>query len=80
MSAGSTRGGETGPWAFAVAAVTIRGEGRCESKQAHDAQAKTKMVKGFVCKRPNCNEQHCVEHKGSHSAIHTLMAQRSMGR
>ncbi|HVA34354.1 MAG TPA: hypothetical protein VNG31_09415, partial [Candidatus Baltobacteraceae bacterium] len=28
------------------------------------------------CKQFNCNQQHCEEHKGSHSAIHTLMAQR----
>jgi hypothetical protein len=30
------------------------------------------------CKQINCNQQHCDEHKGSHSAIHTLMAQRGM--
>jgi hypothetical protein len=30
------------------------------------------------CKQFNCNQQHCETHKGSHSAIHTLMRQRSM--
>lgn len=30
------------------------------------------------CKQFNCNQQHCEEHKGGHSAIHTLMAQRGM--
>ena len=31
------------------------------------------------CKYMNCNEQHCEEHKGSHSAIHTMMKQRKLG-
>jgi hypothetical protein len=29
------------------------------------------------CKQFNCNQQHCETHKGSHSAIHTLMRQRA---
>jgi hypothetical protein len=32
------------------------------------------------CKQFNCNEQHCEEHKGAHSAIHTLMKQRGFQR
>lgn len=30
------------------------------------------------CKQYNCNQVHCPEHKGSHSAIHTLLKQRGM--
>lgn len=28
------------------------------------------------CKQFNCNKMICSEHKGSHSAVHTLMKQR----
>lgn len=28
------------------------------------------------CKQFNCNQQICTEHKGAHSAVHTLMKQR----
>ncbi|HTX58751.1 MAG TPA: hypothetical protein VMH02_03665 [Verrucomicrobiae bacterium] len=28
------------------------------------------------CKRADCGQMHCEEHKGSHTAIHTLMKQR----
>ena len=28
------------------------------------------------CRRANCKELHCEEHKGSHTAIHTLLKQR----
>jgi hypothetical protein len=30
------------------------------------------------CKQYNCNQQHCEQHKGAHSAIHTLMKQRGL--
>lgn len=30
------------------------------------------------CKQFNCGQQHCEQHKGSHSAIHTLMAKRGV--
>jgi hypothetical protein len=30
------------------------------------------------CKQLNCNQQHCEEHKGSHSSIHTLIVQRGV--
>jgi len=28
------------------------------------------------CKQFNCGQQHCELHKGSHSAIHTLLKQQ----
>lgn len=29
------------------------------------------------CARGGCEQMHCLEHKGSHTAIHTLMKQRA---
>lgn len=29
------------------------------------------------CARGGCGQMHCLEHKGSHTAIHTLMKQRA---
>ena len=31
-----------------------------------------------ICRRAECGEAHCREHKGSHTAIHTLMKKRGI--
>jgi len=50
--------------------VTSTERRTCESPGC-EALAKERCLQG------NCGQQHCEEHKGGHSAIHTLLKQRA---